>query len=357
MEKKEYLTNMQIMLLVMFCNVSTALFFVPGEAVGEAFQDVWLSIILATVITSLLSIYPLAHMGISFPQRTIIQYSQEILGKTGGRLAGFLLIYIFFLIHTWTLREFSEIGIVFLPETPFLTFFIVLSLVATFAAVQGIEVIGRCAQFIFPIGFMILLLVDVMNMWDVSIDNLRPVLDISFPTLVKSILSPLDWVSTGVALGVIAAYSNRPQGLIKWGMMAIGASGLILCLFSILLLSVFGPVLLGNANYPLLMLAAYGRMGSLEALIVAVWFAWIFIRTTLYAYVTSIGICHLFGLKDLRSIILGEAVLATAYSIHQYASFLELSYLFSIAHLYYQFFQILIPLVIWIVFLIRKKAW
>lgn len=52
---------------------------------------------------------------------------------------------------------------------------------------------------------------------------------------------------------------------------------------------------------------------------------------------------------------MGEAVLATAYSLHQYVSFMELSYHFSIGHLYYEIMQIGIPLGIWVVFLIRRR--
>lgn len=96
MEKKECLTNMQIILLVVFANVANSMFFVPGETVGEVLQDFWIPIIMATGITTALSIYPLAQMGMSFPGRTIIEYSQEILGKSGGKLVGALLIFGFF---------------------------------------------------------------------------------------------------------------------------------------------------------------------------------------------------------------------------------------------------------------------
>jgi len=355
MKKKEHLTNMQIGLLVLFAGIADTLFFVPGEAITIVYQDVWISIILATGITGALSIYPLAQMGMSFPGCTIIQYSNNILGKTGGKLAGALLVFTFFQLHAWTLREFSELGSIFLPDTPFLVFFVVLSLAATLAAFQGIEVIGRCAQFIFPLGLMALILVVLTNTSDINLNNLRPVLETKFSTLVKSVLSPLDWLTIGVAFGVITAYSNNPKGLKKAGMIAIGVSGLILTVFSMVMVSVFGPFFLGNTNFPLLLLASYGRMGSLEAIIITVWFAWIFIRAALYAYVTCVSILHLFGLKDLRSVIMGEGVLATVYSLHLYSSFMELSYHFSIGHLYYEILQILLPLGIWIVFLIRKR--
>lgn len=299
MKKKEYLTNMQIALLVLFAGIANALFFVPGESVTIAYQDAWISIILATGITALLSTYPLAQMGMSFPGQTIIQYSTNILGKVGGKLAGILMTFIFFQLHTWTLREFSEIGIEFLPETPFLTFFIILSVVTTFAVFQGIEVIGRCAQFIFPLGLMALVLVGLMNITNINLNNLWPVLDIKASTLLKSTFTPIDWLSAGVVFGVITAYSNKPRGLKKAGLIAIGASGLILTIVSLIIISVFGSVFLDKTNFPLFLLALYGRLGSLEAIIIAVWYAWVFVRTAIFAYATCVSILHLFGLKDL----------------------------------------------------------
>lgn len=51
---------------------------------------------------------------------------------------------------------------------------------------------------------------------------------------------------------------------------------------------------------------------------------------------------------------LPETILAAAYSIHRYKNFIELSYYFSEAHFLYLSFQIGLPLMIWVVFILRK---
>ncbi|ATW23402.1 hypothetical protein DCMF_00080 [Candidatus Formimonas warabiya] len=355
MKKKEYLSNRQIILLVVFSSISTSVFFVPGEAVTIVFQDIWISILIAVGVTALLGMYPLADMGMRFSGQSIIQYSGKILGKTGGKLMGLLLTFGFFELHTWTLREFSELGIVLLPETPFLIFFLIMSIVVAFAVFHGIEVIGRSAEFVFPLGLMVLILVGIMNISDINFTNLQPVFENHAGKIFNAAQSPLDWLTTGVGFGVLTYYSNQPKGLIKVGLVSSGLSGVILLFFSLLLLCVFGSTILGTANFPMFLLASYGRLGGFEALIITVWFSWIFIRAALYAFVTCVSITHLFELKDFRLIVIPETVLATVYSYQQYKSFMELSYHYSIGHVYYEIFQLLLPLALWMVFLLRKK--
>ncbi|MEL7568676.1 MAG: endospore germination permease [Dehalobacterium sp.] len=353
--KQEHISSYQLFIAVIFLNISTAVFFLPGEPVTIIYQNAWLAIIIATILEILLGIYPLVYLGLKFPKQTIIQYSPQILGKYGGKVMGLLLIFWFFQLHCWTIREFGEVSDIFLPETPLIAFIGILSLLTAFAVLRGIEVIARCGEFIFPIGMFFLLLIGFFSLSSMNLFNLRPFLNVNLLQILKATISPLDWLSTAVGFGVLAGFVRDPQKLKQVGILAVSLSGAVLLIFTIVILLVFGSGLLPTFTIPLLNLSQYIEVQGTEALVLTVWFSWILMRTALWSYITVFSISQLFNLSGYRFLVMGEIILATAYSINQYQNFMELSYFFSVAHLLYLIFQLGIPLVLWIVFLVRKK--
>jgi len=353
--KQENISSYQLFIAVIFLNISTAIFFLPGEPVTIIYQNAWVAIIVATVLEVLLGIFPLAYLAMKFPKQTIIQYSPKIMGKFGGKLIGLLLIFWFFQLHCWTIREFGEVSDIFLPDTPIIAFIGILSLLTAFAALKGIEVIARCGEFIFPIGMFFLLLIGFLSLNSMNLSNIRPFLNVNVLQIIKATISPLDWLSTAIGFGVLASFIREPQKLKQVGIIAISISGTVLLVFTIVVLLVFGSDLLPLFTIPLLSLSQYIEVQGTEALILTVWFSWILMRTALWSYITVVSISQIFNLSGYKFLILVEIVLATAYSINQYQNFMELSYFFSVAHLFYLSFQIGIPLIVLIVFLVRNK--
>lgn len=85
-------------------------------------QDAWMATAIATFIAALITYYPLVDLGKKYKGKSIIQYSENILGKYLGKALGIFLIYYFIQFHAWTLREFAEVIVVLLPTTRFLSY-------------------------------------------------------------------------------------------------------------------------------------------------------------------------------------------------------------------------------------------
>jgi len=349
-----HISAYQLSLAVVFSCISTAIFFLPGDAVTIVSEDAWAAVIFATAGEIILGIYPLAALARQFPKETVIQYSRKVLGRFGGFIIGLLICCNFFQIHAWTLREFGEISTVFLPDTTVWIFIIVLSLLNIFVAYQGIEVIVRCAEFVFPIGLFFLLLIGVVNAGHLEVRNLQPVFPWNMLVMLKASISPLDWLSTAISFALLAAFVNEPSKIKQVGVLAIGFSGFVLLLFTLMLLMVFGADLLSRMTFSFLAYANYGYQGS-ETLVVGVWFSWIFVRSAIYCFITVFAIAQLFNLGNYKFLIFPETILALVYSMHQYKSFSEMAYFFSRSHLLYLLFQLGLPLIIWSVFMIRKR--
>jgi len=76
---------------------ATAVMIVPGITTSIAGRDAWITPILA-LIPTIYQAYLTGNLGKRFPNMTLIQYLEVILGTWIGKIIGIL--YIFFFLHT-----------------------------------------------------------------------------------------------------------------------------------------------------------------------------------------------------------------------------------------------------------------
>ncbi len=358
MNQKYAITGWQLMLIVITANISTTVLFVPTELVAIAKQDGWIACVFGTILAACLVFYPLAVLGEQYSQKTIVQYSEDIMGKILGKVFGLLFIYYFFQIYAWTIREFGELSIVIIPETPMIVFIIIMAILASYAAYCGIEVIGRCSEFVFPLGIVSLALIIILNIFDMNINNIFPFMENGILTILRAAQSPFEWLANGFVFGMLTVFVNKTdkKKLKKFGIYLVVLGGTILIIFSIINIMVFGAVT-GILNFPLLELARYTKtvvlFERIESIIIMIWISWVFLRSAIFLFAATYGIAQFFNLKDYRVYIIPVSILAVSYSIYQYDSFAELSYLFGIAHFYYLSFNFGLPFLLYIVYLIR----
>ncbi len=359
MIKKPLISNRQAILLIILANISTAVLFVPTTPVAIANQDGWIAVILATLINALLIYYPIGSMSKKYPEQTIIQYSPFVMGKFIGKVFGILFLYYFFLIHCFTLREFGELVAIFLPETPLYVPIILISLISIYAVKSGLEVLGRCAEIIFPLGILSLLIIGLVSLQQSDYNNLLPIMETPALPLMRATLSPLDWLSLGFIFGMLAPSVNNRISYIKIGFSGVFLSGAILTIFSIINILVFGPDLLKVLNYPLLFLARVSKIfpfERIEVFIILLWVSWVFMRASLFSYATVLSLSQLFNFNDYHFLILPETLFAIAYSLFMYDSFVELTYAVTTSQLYYLIFSLGLPLILWLTSTIRSKT-
>lgn len=115
-------------------------------------HDVWLNALGAMLLFPLL-LLPLLALARRFPQQTLVQYCQALLGPM-GKIIG--LLYIWFFVHLGAiyLRQFTELFTsVTMPETPPVVFSVAMAVLAAAAVRSGLEVIGRMVELIGPFVF------------------------------------------------------------------------------------------------------------------------------------------------------------------------------------------------------------
>ena len=359
MHEEIRISSRQAILLVLYVHISTTVNFIPSSLLAFLTQDVWISIIPGAILAIMFAYYPIADLGMRFPGQSLVQLSEKLLGKVLGKLFGFIIVYSLFIYHCWSLREFGELMVAVTPEVPMWVYIVVLSLTTSYAVKSGLEVIGRCGEWLFPIGLLSLMLIGILNITNVELANLLPIVESKLSAMFGASLRNMDWIATSsLVFGLILPSVNKPKDLKKITIIGIGLGCVMLVSFSILNIAIFGPELVKINNFQMLTLAEYAKITDVfqrfEVFIIVMWVTWIFMRATICSYTAVLSLCHLLHFKDYRFLVFPETMLAIAYSIYIYDSFQEMSNLYTL-DLYYLFYTAAIPCFLWIICVIRLK--
>jgi len=220
--------------------ISTIDIFDPYLIVLRAGRDGWISVFIA-----LFNMGPMVIVGLvlalRFPRRSVIEYSQMILGLWPGRLVGVLYLFLFLVIGVITVRELEEImSIGFLPHTPKVVFGILVVFLTTYVVWSGLEVTSRVNGILLPLGlfflsfvfFSVLPRADFSRFLPILENGLKPPLYSSFTLMAQLgegflLLSTLPFVKQPRKI-IMASLITMPllNGALLTGTIAIPVLGL-----------------------------------------------------------------------------------------------------------------------------------
>ncbi|MDF2636128.1 MAG: spore germination protein [Pelosinus sp.] len=351
----------QLSLLLFTLVGSTAMLFIPAVTAESAGRDGWMSILFLSTIFGLLVAWVCTSLGQHFPRENIIEYSPKVFGPVLGHLIS--LSYIFFFIWTNAIivGEFADFMIAtFLPETPRLVFVLIIVWLAAYAVRNGLEVIGRLNQFLFPLLLISYLGLVVFVINDIKLANLTPVLENGIKPVLKGSLPPSAWRGEIVLMLMILPNLNQPAKGRKASIYAVVFLGIVLTLNTIATVGVFGAELSSHLTFPYFTLADYGQVAivleRMEALVMLVWVAGLMIKIAMFYYCGVLALARWFNLQDYKPLITPIGIILIAWSSIIYENSRELVELISKTFPVYAFtFELLIPALLLAVAAVRKK--
>lgn len=356
------ITSKQASWLVVSLILSTAILLLPSIVVGQAKQDAWLSVILTT-INGLLLAWLVVTLGLRFPDKTIIEYSQDVLGKFFGKLIGAL--YIFWLIYFESLvvREFGDFLITsIMRETPLLVFIIAIVFVAWFTVIQGLEVIARTNEFLLPFVVGSILLIVILVSKDINFKLLLPVFENGFIPIIKGAYTPTSWFGEIATMLMIIPYINSPQKTKKAFAIAVLVVGFLLLIGGIASLGVLGSAQSAALEFPFFSLARTIKLVNfierLDTIIMALWVTGVFIKVTLPFYAITLALAQWFNLKKYQTLALPVGILLVALGVFIFDNITQGVIILGLVWPVFAFFtgEIFIPLLILTVAVISKKG-
>ena len=308
MKKPQGLSNFQITAVVTQSIIGLIMLGIARRAASMAGIDG----VFVTLITGVLSAAVAAVMillGNRFPNQTVIEFSQEILGKFLGRLFGAFFVFYTMLVTAVTVRGFADALIMLLlPKTPIEFVMITMLILCSYCVAGGISSVARINEIFLPPVIIVISLVILMNIGDVDLFRYRAV----FSNGIKPILSGIAEISTAY-LGYEILFFLSPVVKNKDKMMPYGLAGIAipLVLYSGLVfvsIGIDGASATADIIYPTIQLARrISLFGSavekFDILFILLWILSIFTTIITFLYMASISVTRLAGLRNYKPFI------------------------------------------------------
>jgi spore germination protein KB len=344
----------QLFILMLGFILGDAVIIYPGR---EVYQDAWLAVIIGWMGSYLLiGVY--IYISLLHPGKTLI----EILRDTFGRLVGNFLavLYIWYFIHISSLvfRSFGEYMVVVnYPESPRIFISIVLGLFIAYGLKQGLEVLARAGELGFPLIPFNIMLLSVVLIQFVEIGHLFPFLERGFAPVLKAGYGVLTFpFGETVVFLMIFPFINTQKNLLKSSFAATTLGGLLLLIISVRNILVLGPDMVLRTTFPGHTISALVHGAVLDPFLSVTFLILGAFQSGICAYAAVLGITQLAHLDDHKPLVLPVMIIILALSNWIYDNLPDM---FRVAAEIYPFyaipFQIMIPLVVLVISLIKQK--
>ena len=314
MPEKGKISIRQFTVLVILVTIGDSILILPNISSSFAKQDTWISGIIGLLI-GLFAVYIFSKFGNLYPQLTLIQAIQKILGKwLGTFVAALFLIYPLITVVAF-IRELGDfITTEMMPETPTLAVQILFICIIIFAVRLGLEVIARTGEIFLPCIILLFLLLVIFLIPQVEFNNLFPILENGIKPVIHGSFSFIAFPFLElVVFLMIYPYINQSQHIKKGFLQGALLGGIVLIILIVISILVLGPDETSRNIYPSYSLARRVTIAHflerVEAIVALLWMLTIFMKCTFYFYVFNLGLAQLANLKGYRVLALPTGLL------------------------------------------------
>ncbi|SFD39980.1 spore germination protein KB [Lentibacillus persicus] len=297
---------LQMAILVYPTIIATAILLLPAITGDQAKQDMWLSPIWASA-AGFLAVFLAIRLNNRFPDMTIIQYSEVIVGKFLGKAIG--LLFILFLAHNCgvTLREYGEfVKGNFLEDTPLAVIIGSMIFICALAVRGGIEVMARSAQVFVPVVTVLFIVVLLLLIPDITPGNVQPVFKDGIMPSLKGATVAAGWFLEFFVIAFMLPFLRNRKKSAKWSIITVVAVIITMVVTNLVTLFIFGA-LTPTFTYPVMEAARYISIAEfiqhMESVVMAIWVGGIFIKISVLLYITVLSTAQWVRLSDYRPIV------------------------------------------------------
>jgi spore germination protein KB len=323
MHQKVIISGSQFAILVLLNTIGSTILIVPAGLASEAKQDAWIPAILGVGL-GLLVISLYNALGGMYPQMTLVEYCEKILGRWTGTTVSIGFIYFSFIGAStliWLMGNFLVTQI--MPDSPAIAIHTLFVLIIIMGVRLGLEPIARSAEIFLPwVGLFFLLLV-LLPIPDSNLENIQPMFDSEVKPIIRGALSFLSVATLPLIIfHMIVPNGQRSKETNKAFYIGSMFGGIVLISITFLTVLVLGPGLTARNLYPSFALAKKvgikGVLERIEVIMAVLWFITIYLKTTIYCYASIKGLAQLFALKDYRILTLPFGMFVLAISLIVY---------------------------------------
>lgn len=324
-------------------------------------QDVWIVEILSLFYIVVLC-GPLLYLGKRFPNLTLIECLQVLMGNLMGKVLGIIYTCWFVDIIVKDLTLFDNIiKPINLPETPDYAILFFALVTCAYSVYKGLECIARAAEIFIPLILLSMIFYEIL---------LIPEMDfkVFLPILADSSLLEINYLAFKNAAGLneivmlamlIPSINNKSKTYITlfWIVIIITVFSLIIICTTLAGLGLevskktFDPYYLFVKQIHI-----YDFITRIEFFLVGAWNIGMFLKISIVFYLTTIAIVQVFGFKSRKCIIMPIAIVI--YGILLKSDILKSVVVFNFMRNYVFYinltFIFVIPVIVVTVFFLRR---
>lgn len=295
--------DVEIILIILSIGLGERLVSLPRVAVDEAgyggVASVFLGGLLALVVA-----YLFAKLSLNFPDKTITEYSQIILGKVIGKAVILTFLIYFFIFGAIFLRRIPEfIKQVFLYSTPLEVIMITFIFVSGYCAAGGIPIYAKTSDILMGLALTLTTILMVMSIPFVKYQELLPALQIeSFKKINLFNLGLPAYVGIEI-IPFLVPFMKYPKNIKRNSNIALLIISIYYTLDVILTMGILGESALRYQYYPVFDAAKEIYFPVLfdlrvDILFASLWILLVYLVMVGYHYLSSVILSKLVGLKS-----------------------------------------------------------
>lgn len=315
--KTVQISSLQMAMLMYPTIVATAILSVPSITAGYAKQDLWLSPIIASIM-GLITVFIAVKLNRIFPEHTLIEISEQIIGKIPGKILGVLFILFYLQSAGEITRAYAEfIASSFLEQTPIIIIIALMVLLCSIAVYGGLEVLGRITQLLFPLFFFPLLLLIIFLSPELDFSNMLPILENGVIPPILGSIQPSGWFTEFFIMIFLLPFLTDKKNSMKYGLLTVIAVMVTLVIVNLTVLFVLGSAT-SDKVYPLMNISRYISLAdffeNLEAVTMAIWIVGTFVKISVFFYVVVVCTAKWFNIEEYRPIVWPIGILVIEFS-------------------------------------------
>lgn len=359
MEKQSYISNRQLIAMLVMTRLSFSTAYLPGLNAGMSVQDV-LPAVPVNFLLNFIFAVPILLLLRRHPGKDPVELTRNIIGRTAA-----VLITVFymagFLFQAFCYQSYFQEFYVnsLIPESSYLEIAVPILVVCFLGSVKGMETIARFGGLAFLIYLIVVILIDVSLLPSVDPQFLLPQFYKGPGIFLRTVLSGVNSNMQIVLLAFCAPYIKSGTGMGKiyarWNMITMGLF-LLLEFFVVTVMGAYGA----RQVFPLYTLSLQSKIDVFERLDSVDVIAWILESVfviTFYVYLTTMCLTKI-GINGRRRLVnLGVLlVLLAACGLLMKYNYLLKSVTFSpYVTAYTLLSQILLPLLLLTVDIVKER--
>ncbi|MDR7002095.1 spore germination protein KB [Neobacillus niacini] len=358
------ISGTQIFWMMFTFEVGNSLLLTISATIREAKQDAWMSMVIAGLVGVAITFFA-ATLGSQYPNQTMIEFSQTILGKWFGKLLMISYLLLWYSACGIIIREFGDFIITALfHKTPLWVIVFTTILLLIFLMYQGgVEGIGRLSEIVGPMVLLMILVILFLGVKDMDWHHMLPIYqDSGLPAIFKASYTPMaSFFGESVMMTMFVFFMDKPDQAPSRSMWGIGLAVSMVTIGTFAVIFTFGPGLPSRLLYPFYDMSRFISVmefiQNVDILIVIIWFFSIFIKLALYTFLACYGTAQWLHLKDWRKVVwfLAPISFVMAVSIKNIQIFGQYFDKFYLLPFVFPVNMIGIPLLLLVVGWIRRK--